>query len=72
MYSTITQRRLSMRLDRYQRDYVGGISEKDDRHAEEWDTIWHRANAARATNNLTPELVDDVRIILKKFGWALS
>lgn len=65
MSDTVTQMRLSIRLDSYLREYM----EKSARKAtpsskEEWEKVWQSANVARTNNTLTPELVDDVRIAL--------
>jgi hypothetical protein len=66
MSDTITQTRLSLRLDLYLRDYTKKNVRKDHLSREEWDTVWKAADVARTNNNLTPELVDDVRIALNK------
>ena len=66
MSDTITQMRLSMRLERYLSDYTGKNVRKDTFNRGEWDAAWQRADAARIKNTLTPELVDDVRIALEK------
>lgn len=58
--------RLSMRLDLYLRDYAGKNVRKDHFSREEWETAWQAADDARTNSTLTPELVDDVRIALKK------
>jgi hypothetical protein len=55
-----------MRLDLYLRDYTGKKVRKDHLSREEWETAWQVADVARTKNTLTPELVDDVRIALKK------
>lgn len=66
MNDTITQTRLSMRLDAYLREYTGKKVSKDHLYSEEWDIVWQVADFARTKSTLTPELVDDVRIVLKK------
>jgi len=70
MSDTITQTRLSMRLERYLSDYTTKNIRKDALSRKEWDTVWHVADVARTQNTLTPELVDDVRLALKKFETA--
>ena len=66
MSDPITQMRLSIRLDTYLRAYTGKDVSKDTLAKEEWDSVWHVADVARTNDTLTPELVDDVRIALKK------
>ncbi len=66
MSDTITQKRLSMRLDLYLSDYTGKKVKKDKHYSAEWDKVWRVADVARRHNNLTPELVDDVRVVLYK------
>jgi hypothetical protein len=66
MSDTITQTRLSMRLDLYLSNYKVKDVRKDALSYEEWDTVWKAADVARTQNNLTPELVDNVRIALNK------
>lgn len=66
MSDTITQTRLSTRLDTYLREYTEKNVSKDHFHKDEWDIVWQVAAVARTNNTLTPELVDDVRIALKK------
>jgi hypothetical protein len=66
MSDIITQTRLSLRLERYLRDYEGRNVRKETLSREEWDTVWKAADVARTNNNLTPELVDDVRVALNK------
>ena len=66
MSDIITQKRLSMRLDIYLSDYTGKKVKKDKLYRAEWDKVWRVANVARLQNNLTPELVDDVRVVLHK------
>ncbi|GAC1696102.1 MAG: hypothetical protein PVS3B3_21000 [Ktedonobacteraceae bacterium] len=70
MSDSIKQMRLSLRLDSYLSDYTKKNIGKDTLADEEWETVWHIADAARTENDLTPELVDDVRIALKKFETA--
>jgi hypothetical protein len=66
MTDPITQMRLSMRLERYLSDYTKKESRADTPSGEEWETVWHIAAVARTDNQLTPEIVDNVRIVLKK------
>jgi hypothetical protein len=66
MSDTITQQRLSMRLDVYLRDYTGKKVKKDKLYRAEWEKVWRVADVARLQNTLTPELVDDVRVVLHK------
>ena len=66
MSDTITQARLSMRLDAYQREYTGKNVRRDAPSKAEWDTAWQVADVARTRSMLTPELVDDVRKALNK------
>ena len=66
MSDTITQTRLSRRLDTYLSEYTGKNIRRDAHSKAEWDTVWHIANVARTQNMLTPELVDDVRKAVKK------
>lgn len=68
MNDSITQMRLSMRLERYLSDYTK--KNVDALYRKEWDTVWHAADLARRDNDLTPALVDDVRIVLEKLGTA--
>jgi hypothetical protein len=70
MSATITQTRLSMRLDTYLMEYTGKNIRKDTLSKAKWNTVWHVADVARTQNTLTPELVDDVRIALKKLETA--
>jgi hypothetical protein len=56
-----------MRLDKYLSDYTSKNVRKDALSVEEWDMVWHIADIARTDSNLTPELVDNVRIALNKF-----
>ena len=67
MSGTITQMRLSMRLDNYLREYKGKIVRNATRSKEEWEKVWLIADIARKNNTLTPELVDDVRVALNSF-----
>ena len=64
MSDNITQQRLSMRLDSYLSDYTGKKVKKDTLYSADWNKVWRVANAARLQNTLTPELVDDVRVVL--------
>jgi hypothetical protein len=66
MINTITQIRLSMRLDAYLREYTEKNVRRDALSKVEWDTVWQVADVARTQNTLTPELVDDVRKALEK------
>jgi hypothetical protein len=66
MNVSITQMRLAMRLDSYLKDYKGKNVRNATLHGEEWNNVWHIADAARINSTLTPELVDDVRVALKK------
>jgi hypothetical protein len=66
MSDTITQTRLSMRLDNYLREYTGRSVKTDTMRKQEWDVAWKAAELARANSNLTPEIVDDVRVALNK------
>ncbi len=63
MSDPITQMRLSMRLESYLSEYTQKNSHID---SDEWDTVWRVADGARIENTLTPEIVDDVRIALKR------
>ena len=64
MSDTITQMRLSMRLDNYLSEYKGKNVRTATLSNEEWENVWRLADIARTNNTLTPELVDDVRVIL--------
>ena len=66
MSDTITQTRLSMRLDMYLSDYTRKSARTDKVSREEWNMVWKAADVARTQQTLTPELVDDVRIALQK------
>jgi len=66
MSDSITQKRLSMRLDLYLSDYTGKKVKKENFYSAEWNQVWRVADVARLQNNLTPELVDDVRVVLHK------
>lgn len=66
MSDTITQTRLSLRLDSYMNDFRHKNPGKDHPLRKAWDTAWQTADAVRLNNALTPELVDDVRIVVKK------
>jgi hypothetical protein len=67
MSDNITQQRLSMRLDTYLSDYTDKKAKKDTLHSAEWNKVWKVADVARLQNTLTPEIVDDVRVVLNKF-----
>ena len=60
----ITQMRLSMRLDSYLREYKGKNVRQAALSKKEWENVWQLADIARINNTLTPELVDDVRVVL--------
>jgi hypothetical protein len=64
MSDNITQQRLSMRLNLYLSDYTGKKVNKDTLSSAEWIKVWRIADVARLQNTLTPELVDDVRVVL--------
>lgn len=64
MYEGITQARLSMRLDTYLSDYQEKQRKNDHVDSKRWETVWEAAEVARAEHLLTPELVDDVRMVL--------
>jgi hypothetical protein len=64
MSDSITQQRLSMCLDLYLSDYTGKKVKKETLSSTEWKKVWRVANVARLQNTLTPELVDDVRVVL--------
>jgi hypothetical protein len=66
MSDSITQTRLAMRLDNYLSAYTGKNVRNDNLGKKEWDAVWKMAAIARANSNLTPEIVDDVRIALNK------
>lgn len=66
MSDTITQMRLSLRLDKYISDFKQKNPGKDDLSREEWDTALNAAEVARTNNTLTPQLIDDVRIVVNK------
>ena len=66
MNDTITQTRLSMRLDAYLREYTGKKVSKDHLYREAWDMVWQVADIARTKSTLTPELVNEVRLALNK------
>lgn len=68
MSDTITQMRLSMRLDAYLREYTDKHVRSDALYKTEWGTVWHIADVARTQHTLTPELVDAVRTVLKKLA----
>ena len=64
MSDTITQMRLSTRLDNYLREYRGKNVRKATLSKKNWENVWQLADVARLNNTLTPELVDDVRVAL--------
>ena len=66
MSDSITQTRLSMRLDMYMSDYTRKSVRTDPLSREKWDMVWKVADIARTQHALTPELVDDVRLALQK------
>jgi hypothetical protein len=66
MSDNITQTRLAMRLDNYLGEYTGKNINIDNIWKKDWDAAWRTANLARTNSNLTPEIVDDVRIALHK------
>lgn len=70
MSENITQTRLSTRLDIYLREYTAMSIRRGAHSNAEWKTVWHVADVARRQNMLTPELVDDVRRVLKKLETA--
>ena len=64
MSDSITQQRLSMRLDLYLSEYTGKKVIKESLSNAEWKKVWRVADIARLQHTLTPELIDDVRIVL--------
>ncbi|HEY0753811.1 MAG TPA: hypothetical protein VGD98_07620 [Ktedonobacteraceae bacterium] len=64
MSDSITQTRLSMRLDAYLSEYTRKNVGNNNLHKKEWDASWKIADLARIDSNLTPEIVDNVRIAL--------
>jgi hypothetical protein len=64
MSDSITQQRLSMRLDLYLSEYTGKQVKKETLTRAEWKKVWRVADVARLQHTLTPELVDDVRVAL--------
>ena len=64
MSDTITQQRLSMRLDILCERLYRKESQKATLDSAEWNKIWRVADVARIENTLTPEIVDDVRVVL--------
>ncbi|GAC1365476.1 MAG: hypothetical protein NVS2B12_10430 [Ktedonobacteraceae bacterium] len=66
MSDSITQMRLSLRLDTYLREYTGKNDRGDALSKTKWDTVWRAADDARTQNTLTPALVDDVWKALQK------
>jgi hypothetical protein len=65
MSDTITQTRLSMRLDLYLSEYERKQGRKALPLRGEWEAAWNAADVARTQHRLTPELVDDVRLALQ-------
>jgi len=47
--------------------FKGKHIENDNIWKKEWDTAWEIAALARANSELTPVIVDDVRVVLNKF-----
>ncbi len=68
MNDNITQKRLSMRLDIYLKEYTEDNVKRDVLSNTNWNTAWQVANNARTHDSLTPELVDDVRIALHELA----
>jgi hypothetical protein len=66
MDDTITQNRLSLRLEKYMSDFAQKNLGKDHLSRAEWETVWNAAESARTNKTLTPELVDDVRRVVNK------
>ena len=66
MHDSITQTRLSLRLDGYLSEYRGKGVTNDHASSTTWKAAWEAAELARANRVLTPELVDDVRTALSK------
>lgn len=66
MHDSITQTRLSLRLDGYLSEYRGKDVTKDHASSATWKAAWEAAVFARTNQALTPELVDDVRTALSK------
>jgi len=66
MSDTVTQIRFSMRLERYLREYTEKNVRRDRLSKAEWEKVWQLANIAHTHKILTPELVDEVRIALRK------
>jgi hypothetical protein len=64
MSDTITQMRLSIRLDNYLREYIAKNVRRAALSKDVWENVWQLADTARINNTLTPELVDDVRVAL--------
>ncbi len=62
----ITQARLAMRIDRYTNEYTARSIKEDNPSRANWHAVLQKADSARVNNNLTPEMVDDVRIALNK------
>lgn len=66
MHDSITQTRLSLRLDGYLSAYMGKGVTKDHASSATWKAAWEAAELARTNQNLTPELIDNVRMALNK------
>jgi hypothetical protein len=66
MTDSINQMRLSMRLDTYLREYTGKNAVRGQLANNEWNNVWQVADIARTNKDLTPAIVDDVRIALSK------
>lgn len=66
MHDSITQTRLSLRLDGYLSEYRSKGVTKDHASSATWKAAWEAAVFARTNQALTPELVDDVRTALSK------
>ncbi len=65
MSDSITQMRLSMRLDTYLEEYAGKGVRRDALSNGEWETVMQVAEGARTQNTLTPAIIDDVRKALR-------
>lgn len=66
MHDSITQTRLSLRLDGYLSEYRSKGIAKDHTSSATWKAAWEAAELARTNQALTPELVDNVRMALNK------
>jgi len=66
MHDSITQTRLSLRLDEYLSEYRSKGIAKDHASSATWKAAWEAAELARTNQALTSELVDDVRMALNK------